>query len=463
LSTALLAAAQADFIAALGADRVFTDIETLALYSHDETAQACTPDAVLFPVSHEHVAALMKIALAHRIALVPRAGGSGNVGGALPVTGSVVVSFECMRRVIEFNPADRYMVVEPGVVTADIDQLARQHGLFYPPDPGSAPYCRIGGNLAMNAAGPRAVKYGVTRDYVLGLRAVTGSGAEIRTGCRTTKGVTGYDLTRLLVGSEGTLAMITEATVRLLPAPEARATLRVCYVSNVAACQAVARVMRQAVIPCALEFMDRRSIAAIQATGAATDLPPGTQALLMVEADGIAVDLPRQIAALSAALQGDGMLQLLEANNPAEVAALWQARKALSHAVKRIAPLKINEDVVVPVSRLAELVAHIDTLAQDTALPIVSFGHAGNGNLHVNIMVDPANSMQMEHAHACLQSLFAKVLALGGTLSGEHGIGTEKRDYMHLEVDAPTMDLLRLIKAQFDPQGLLNPGKLLSR
>jgi D-lactate dehydrogenase len=231
----------------------------------------------------------------------------------------------------------------------------------------------------------------------------------------------------------------------------------------VVACQAVARVMRQAVIPCALEFMDRRSIAAIQATGAATDLPPGTQALLMVEADGIAVDLPRQIAALSAALQGDGMLQLLEANNPAEVAALWQARKALSHAVKRIAPLKINEDVVVPVSRLAELVAHIDTLAQDTALPIVSFGHAGNGNLHVNIMVDPANSMQMEHAHACLQSLFAKVLALGGTLSGEHGIGTEKRDYMHLEVDAPTMDLLRLIKAQFDPQGLLNPGKLLSR
>jgi D-lactate dehydrogenase len=191
-------------------------------------------------------------------------------------------------------------------------------------------------------------------------------------------------------------------------------------------------------------------------------LPHGTQALLMVEADGVTADLPRQIEALSAALRGDGMLQLLEAANASEVAALWQARKALSHAVKRIAPLKINEDVVVPVSRLAELVAHIDTLALDTGLPVVSFGHAGNGNLHVNFMVDPANSLQMEHARASLQSLFKKVLVLGGTLSGEHGIGTEKRDYMHLEVDASTMELLRVIKAQFDPQGLLNPGKLLS-
>ncbi|MHB1244988.1 MAG: FAD-binding oxidoreductase [Sulfuriferula sp.] len=454
-------AALADFTAALSAERVFTDAATLALYDHDGTPRSCLPDAVLFPASHEHVVALMQVALAHRVPLVARGAGSGNVGGALPAPGSAVVSFECMNAILEFNPADRYMVVQPGVVTADIDRAARAHGLFYPPDPGSSPYCHIGGNLAMNAAGPRAVKYGVTRDYVLGLRAVAGTGAELRTGCRTTKGVTGYDLTRLLVGSEGTLGLITEATLKLLPVPEARATLRVCYATNQDACRAVARVMNQAVVPCALEFMDQRSLAAIQAAGAATGLPAGTEALLMVEADGAASDLSRQISALKTALQGEGMLELLEADNAAEVALLWQARKSLSHAVKRIAPLKINEDVVVPVSRLAELVGYIDQLGERFALPIVSFGHAGNGNLHVNIMVQPSNPQQMENAGQALRALFTQVLALGGTLSGEHGIGSEKRNYVSMEIDAASLEMMHLIKAQFDPHGLLNPGKLL--
>ncbi|MES2406491.1 MAG: FAD-linked oxidase C-terminal domain-containing protein [Pseudomonadota bacterium] len=457
----LSSVALADFTAALSAERVFTDAATLALYDHDETPRSCLPDAVLFPASHEHVVALMQVALAHRIPLIARGAGSGNVGGALPAPGSAVVSFECMDAILEFNPADRYMVVQPGVVTADIEMAARAHGLFYPPDPGSSPYCHIGGNLAMNAAGPRAVKYGVTRDYVLGLRAVAGTGAELRTGCRTTKGVTGYDLTRLLVGSEGTLGLITEATLKLLPAPEARATLRVCYATNQDACRAVARVMNQAVVPCALEFMDQRSLAAIQAAGAATDLPAGTEALLMVEADGATSDLPRQISALKTALKGEGMLELLEADNAAEVALLWQARKSLSHAVKRIAPLKINEDVVVPVSRLAELVGYIDQLGERVALPIVSFGHAGNGNLHVNIMVQPSDPQQMENARQALRALFAQVLALGGTLSGEHGIGSEKRNYVSMEIDAPSLEMMHLIKAQFDPHGLLNPGKLI--
>ncbi|HYP68702.1 MAG TPA: FAD-binding oxidoreductase, partial [Thiobacillaceae bacterium] len=214
---------------ALGADRVFTDDPTLELYSADETPRQVVPAAVVFPASHGQVMDLVHVAHSHRLALVARGAGSGNVGGALPVANGAVVSFECMTRIVEFDPANRLMVVQPGVVTEHIDQLARSRGLFYPPDPGSGPYCRIGGNLAMNAAGPRAVKYGVTRDYVLGLRAVTGDGREIRTGCRTTKGVTGYDLTRLLIGSEGTLALITEATLKLLPAPEATTTLRLCF------------------------------------------------------------------------------------------------------------------------------------------------------------------------------------------------------------------------------------------
>ena len=454
------AAALAELDRALGEGRLLHDDATLALYSSDETPRCITPLGVVFPTSHEQVVALVSIARTHRLPLVARGAGSGNVGGALPVAGGLVVSFECMNKILEFNPLDRLMRVEPGVVTQDIDQLARSEGLFYPPDPGSSPYCRIGGNLAMNAAGPRAVKYGTTRDYVLGLKAVSGDGRTLTTGCRTTKGVTGYDLTRLLVGSEGTLALITEATLKLLPAPEARHALRAAYADNGAATAAVLRIMQQPILPCALEFMDRHSLEAIRPTGAADDLPGGTAALLMVEVDGPAADLPRQAAAMTQALQGEGLLELRTGTDAASTQRLWAARKSLSHAVKRFAPLKINEDVVVPVSKLPELVEFLDGLATRFRLPIVSFGHAGNGNLHVNLMVHPDDGDEMKRAHACLQEVFAKVLGLGGTLSGEHGIGTEKRAWLPREIDPPTLAMMRAIKARFDPDQLLNPGKI---
>ncbi|MEW6120229.1 MAG: FAD-linked oxidase C-terminal domain-containing protein [Pseudomonadota bacterium] len=456
----LTEAARAAFRSVLGDDRFFDDLPTRALYASDETPREVTPDAVLFPASHDDVAALMRSAHAHGVAVTPRGAGSGNVGGALPAPGSVVVSFECMRRVLEFDADNRLVVVEPGVVTEDIERLARSAGLFYPPDPGSGAYSRIGGNLAMNAAGPRAVKYGVTRDYVLGLRAVTGTGESIRTGCRTTKGVTGFDLTRLLVGSEGTLALITEATLKLMPAPEAVATLRLCFADAHSALAAVIRVMRQPVMPSALEFMDARAIDAIRPTGAADDLAPGTRALLMVEADGASVDVPRQIAALENALAGAGLLEMKSGFTREAIVHLWSARKSLSHAVKQIAPLKINEDVVVPVSRLADFVDFLDATARAQRLPIVSFGHAGNGNLHVNLMVHPDDADEMARARAALDAIMSRVLAAGGTLSGEHGIGTEKRRFVPQEIDAPTLALMRAIKRQFDPLGLLNPGKL---
>jgi D-lactate dehydrogenase len=452
--------ALAAFRSALGADRVFDDAATRAVYACDETPRRVEPDAVLFPTSHDEVAALARIAHEHRVALTPRGAGSGNVGGALPAPGSVVVSFECMQRVLEFDPANRLIVVEAGVITGEIDRIARSAGLFYPPDPGSSAYCRIGGNLAMNAAGPRAVKYGVTRDYVLGLRAVTGDGREIRTGCRTTKGVTGYDLSRLLVGSGGTLALITEATLKLLPAPEAVATLRVCFASSRDALDAVSRVMQQSVLPCALEFMDHRAIDAIRPTGAADDLAPATRALLMVEADGAVADLPRQIAALQQALDGNGLLEMRSGFEREAIAQLWAARKSLSLAVKQIAPLKINEDVVVPVSQLADFVDFIDHTAHAHRLAAVSFGHAGNGNLHVNLMVHPDDADEMARAHLALEAIILRVLALGGTLSGEHGIGTEKRRFVPLEIEPATLAIMRSIKQQFDPHGLLNPGKL---
>jgi D-lactate dehydrogenase len=304
------------------------------------------------------------------------------------------------------------------------------------------------------------VKYGTTRDFVLGLKAVTGEGKTIVTGCRTTKGVTGYDLTRLLIGSGGTLALVTEATLKLLPAPEAVATLRLCFASSRAASEAVARVMRQPVMPCALEFMDRHAINAIRPTGTADDLPAGTQALLMVEADGAPGELPRQIEALDRALAGPGLLESRAGFSAEEIARLWAARKSLSNAVKQIAPRKINEDVVVPVSRLPDLVDHLDQLAHQHRIPVVSFGHAGNGNLHVNLMVHPDDADEMARARVCHDSIMRRVLELGGTLSGEHGIGTEKRWYLGLEIPPDTLALMRAVKRQFDPHGLLNPGKL---
>jgi D-lactate dehydrogenase len=313
----------------------------------------------------------------------------------------------------------------------------------------------------MNAAGPRCVKYGATRDHVLGLRAVAGDGRELAAGSRTSKYATAFDLSRLLVGSEGVLALITEATLRLVPAPETVATLRVCYTSNTAACTAVQRVMAQPVTPCALEFMDHRSLTVLRDYGGAEGLPAGTQAVLMVEADGSVDDVPRQIAALEAALHGDGLLEIQSGFDKAAITRLWTARKSLSMAVKQVAPRKINEDVVVPIGRLAELVAAIDQLGIRHQVPIVSFGHAGNGNLHVNIMVHEDDANEMVRAWACRDGLIDTVLSLGGSLSGEHGIGSEKRHYVGRELDASTLAFMRDLKRLFDPDGILNPGKKL--
>ncbi len=445
---------------ALGPARVRLDAGARELYAADDGPRRCVPLAVVFPAGHEQVEALVRIANTYRLPLVARGAGSGNVGGALPAAGSVVVSFECMRRVLEFSPADRLIVAETGVTTAAIDAIARSAGLFYPPDPGSAAYCRLGGNLAMNAGGPRAVKYGVTRDYVLGLRAVAGDGRTLITGARTTKSVVGYDLTRLLVGSEGTLALITEATLRLLPAPAQLGTLRACYASAAAACAAVAQVMSQPAVPSALEFLDPAALAAVQRAGAAKDLPAPARALLIAEADGESEGVARDLARLSRALHAPGLLELREARDPAEVERLWAARRGLSRAIKAIAPLKINEDVVVPVTKLGELVATVESLAAAQRIPIVSFGHAGNGNLHVNLMVHPDDAAEMARAHQALTTLMETVVALGGTISGEHGIGYEKRAFVPLAIAPDTLATMRAVKRVFDPNGILNPGKL---
>ena len=429
-------------------------------YAFDNSRREVLPDGVALPTTREQVVALVKACRAHRVPLVARGRGTNTTGASVPLAGGVVVSFERMNRIIAIRPGDRCAVVEPGVLNGDLQAALQPHGLFWPPDPTSAAFCTVGGNLACNAGGPRAVKYGASRDNVLALTAVTGAGELIECGTATTKGATGYDLHRLLVGSEGTLALIVEASLRLTPAPSARRALRAIYRDVSSAAQAVARLMAQPVTPSMLEFMDAHAVRLARDVGGA-DLPADAGALLMIEADGDVETLPHDIEALARAAEGEGLVSLDDAADEGARAKLWAARKALSPALRTLAPGKINEDVVVPVSRIPALVDGVQALAREFDLPIVCFGHAGNGNLHVNLMYDPADAAQTARAQQAMARVFALAVSLGGTLSGEHGIGIAKRDFMPQAITPPTLSLMRHVKAIFDPDGILNPGKLL--
>ncbi len=466
-----MAALPSDLLRALAellGDGLRTDPGERLTYGYDNSRRQAMPDAVALPTTADQVVALVRACRTRRVPVIARGRGTNTTGASVPVDGGVVVSFERMARIVDIRPGDRCAVVEPGVLNGDLQRALRPHGLFWPPDPTSADFSSVGGNLACNAGGPRAVKYGASRDNVLALTAVTGAGELIHCGSATTKGATGYDLQRLLVGSEGTLALIVEATLKLTPLPAARAALRATYRDVEAAADAVARLMAQPATPSMLEFMDDRALdlarghLRAQARQAdADDLPADAGALLMIEADGDAATLPAALDALRAAADGDGCLGVTLAPDEASRERLWAARKALSPALRALAPGKINEDVVVPVSRIPALVAGVRTLARTHGLPIVCFGHAGNGNLHVNLMYDPADAAQAARAQAAMGEVFALTLSLGGTLSGEHGIGLAKRDFMPQAVDAPTLALMRAVKATFDPDGILNPGKLL--
>ncbi|MDQ2703003.1 MAG: FAD-binding protein [Pseudomonadota bacterium] len=450
--------------ALLGAGWLRDEAERLT-YGYDNSRKLALPDAVALPATRAQVLALVRACREHGVPLVARGRGTNTTGASVPVDGGVVVSFERMDRIIDIRPGDRCAVVEPGVLNGDLQRVLATHGLFWPPDPTSAAFSTIGGNLACNAGGPRAVKYGASRDNVLALTAITGAGELVHCGSATTKGATGYDLQRLLVGSEGTLALIVEATLKLAPLPRQRRSVRALYRDVAGAAAAVARLMAQPVTPSMLEFMDgdcvRLAREHMRAGTGASDLPADAGALLMIEADGDDATLPAAIDALKAAAGGHGLLALDDAADEAAQARLWAARKALSPALRTLAPGKINEDVVVPVSRIPELVAGVQSLARASGLAIVTFGHAGNGNLHVNILYDPGSPQQSAAATTALSGVFALALGLGGTLSGEHGIGMAKRDFMQQAIDAPTLALMRQVKAAFDPDAILNPGKLL--
>ena len=444
----------------VGADNLLCDTADRWTYGYDNSRRHALPDAVAYAGEHAQVLEVVRLCNAHRVPLVARGRGTGTTGATVPVRGGLVLSLERMNRILRIDPDNRAAVVEPGVTNQELQTAAGAHGFFWPPDPTSAAYCTVGGNLAYNSAGPRAVKYGTPRENTLGLRAVTGAGDEIRTGTYTTKGVVGYDFTRLLIGSEGTLAVITEATLRLTPRPEAKRTIRAVYRDIHSASAAVARIMASPVTPCALEFIDGAAIEMIRSYSEA-ELPTHAGAMLMIEVDGSEAGLDEAADALRRAASNNGLVSIETARSSEEVARLWQARKALSPALRQIAPKKINEDVVVPVSNLPRLIDGLQGLSERHGVPIVNFGHAGNGNIHVNLLVDPDDARQLEAADTCLAEVFDLVLRLQGTISGEHGIGLVKRDFVSREIDPVTLDLMRRIKQQFDPNGILNPDKML--
>ncbi|MEW6426970.1 MAG: FAD-linked oxidase C-terminal domain-containing protein [Thermodesulfobacteriota bacterium] len=445
--------------AIVGRENVTVERADLLCYSYDGSNLEYPPEAVVFPSSAAEISAIMRLATEKRIPVVVRGAGTGMTGGALAVAGGIVLATSRMNRILEIDTDNHLAVVEPGVLNGDLKQAAARHGLFYPPDPASYSFCTLGGNVAEGAGGPAAVKYGVTRDYVLALEVVLADGRILHTGERTAKGVVGYDLTRLFTGSEGTLGIITKITVRLLPLPTARATLLLLCTGPDQAARLVNDILARAT-PCALEFMDRTAIAIVR-DKFPFPLPEETGALLLVELDGDRDSVEQQADRLTDYLAGLHLPLLARAKDDEERRGLWNARRAISPASFTLKPHKLGEDVVVPRSRIPELVTATARLAAENGLPIFSFGHAGDGNLHVNIMYDRDDDNERQRARAAKERLFRITVELGGTISGEHGVGITKAPYISLERDAVFLDVMRDLKRLFDPHNILNPGKIL--
>ncbi|MCI5166876.1 MAG: FAD-binding protein [Candidatus Electrothrix sp. GM3_4] len=443
---------------AVGKDNVLTSVEERSCYSYDASGQNFMPDAVALPESTDQVAALLRLADAYRFPIIPRGAGSGTTGGALPVHGGLVIGFTRMHRILEIDSDNMIAVVEPGVVTGELQTALKKYGLMYPPDPASLKFCSLGGNAAECAGGPSAVKYGVTRDYIIGLEVVLPTGEIMRTGVRTEKGVVGYDLTRLFIGSEGTLAIFTKLILRLLPLAEAKITFLLSYSSLAQATGLVAKILTAGLMPCTLEYMDKTAVQVVR-DQLGRPLPERTAALLLVEFDGSKIEVTQQEKRFTEFVQQEDCV-LRQAESEEETQELWLARRSIAPACLSLRPHKIAEDVVVPRSRIPELVQFTEQLAQELNLIILTFGHAGDGNIHVNIMVDKQDEQEYNSGLKAKERLFERVLSMDGTLSGEHGVGITKSPFLSLELDETALSVMQRLKKLFDPHNILNPGKI---
>jgi glycolate oxidase len=440
-------------------ERLHTSLEQRICYSYDATGKMFLPEAVAFPVNAEEVRRTVLLANEHRFPVIPRGAGSGFSGGSVPVRGGLVLSLERMDRILSIDTENLVAVVEPGVVTETLKEEAKKRGLFYPPDPASLKFCTIGGNIAECSGGMCAVKYGVTRDYVMGLEAVLGTGELVRTGVYTVKGVVGYDLTRLLVGSEGTLGIVTKAILKLIPFPETAATILAFFRSNHDGSSAVAGIIRERITPCALELMDRTAIDCARENAGLT-VPEEAGCALLIEVDGAKESVAAEADRVEQACRRYGAIEVGRAADDPGRERLWTLRRSISPALRKVNPVKINEDIVVPRSRLPEMMSFLADVASRRNLKIVNFGHAGDGNVHVNLMISGTDDDERRRADEAVFEIFAKTVALGGTISGEHGIGISKAPFLEMEVGPLGVSVMKRLKGCFDPNGILNPGKI---
>jgi len=440
----------------VGSANLYTSPEEMVVYSYDATQREALPWAVARPSTAREVSEILVLANRERFPVVPRGAGTGMSGGSVPARGGLVLSLERMNRILEIDEENLIAVVEPGVITGDLQREVEKRGLFYPPDPASHDFCTIGGNVAECAGGLRAVKYGVTKDYVLGLEVVLPTGEIIRTGGRTLKSVAGYDLTKLIVGSEGTLGIATTIILKLLPQPESVRTLSVLFDSIEAAAAAVSSIIAGRILPRALEFMDHAALRAVE-KHLGEDISGGAKAMLIVEVDGPSTSTEREIERVADIAGRAGASRVNRAETEAERERLWKARRSLSPALYTIKPKKINEDIVVPRSRIPDILREIGEIAKRHDLLIVNFGHAGDGNIHTNIMIDEGNEPKAEIA---VKEIFEAVLRMKGSISGEHGIGLSKAAYLPMELGPDALKTMKRIKDALDPNNILNPGKI---
>jgi glycolate oxidase len=454
LTPALLASLRNE----LSRDELRFDSKTLQSHSGDKWFAVCQPDAVALPKSSNAVAAILRFANRHRIPVTARGAGYGYVGGCVPSQGGLVLSLARMNRIKEIHSADFVAVVEPGVVTQTLQEAVEKKGLYYPPDPASRADCSIGGNIATNAGGPRCLKYGVTRDYVLGLEVVLADGALVRLGSRTHKNKTGFDLGRLFVGSEGLLGVVTEATLKLLPLPPYRACLSVGFGSMKAATRAIRGIFAAGFLPCALEIADAFTLAAARKrTG--SRMFEGCRAHFFVELDGQEKSVRTELRQLERCVQPSQPVFVKRAYGKEQCEVFWQVRREFSYALRDTGLTKLNEDIVVPRGQLEELFRFAERLQRKHGFPVASFGHAGDGNIHVNIMVDTTQPQAEQRCKVALDELFQGVLALGGVITGEHGIGLAKKPWWPLATSPELRALHQKVKRALDPKRILNPGK----
>lgn len=443
----------------VGEENLLATKASLLCYSYDATGQSHMPEVVVLPGNTGEISKIVRLANRYNFPIIPRGAGSGFAGGSVPVKGGVVIHLSRLNRILEIDTENLIAVVEPCVVTGVFQKEVEGLGLFYPPDPASLKFSTMGGNASTGAGGPRAVKYGVTRDYILGLEVVTPTGEVINTGGKTVKRATGYDLTRLMIGSEGTLGIITKLTIRLLPLPDAKKTMTAIFRSTEDAARNVSDIIRSKVVPTTLELLDMNTLSCVK-ENLGIDLPEGTGAMLLIEIDGDALILDKQAEMVRDISLKNRAVDFKAAANKEEAETLWKARRGASPSMLKHWPGKISEDIVVPRSRIPEMLKRLDAIADRHNLTIASFGHAGDGNLHVNIRVDKKNEEEMKRAEAAIGDVFEATVELEGAISGEHGIGTSKAPYLKMQLSDAEIGMMKAIKRALDPNNILNPGKI---